>query len=66
MTVKITNIWSQEVETFRGEPEQIVAQLLLEFPWAMTHPRNAGHNPTSIQDVLRRIHTAQDLAVEVE
>jgi hypothetical protein len=66
VTVTVKSISSGGGATFRGDTEQVLAQLLLRYPWAR-RPRSPGdtHDPGSLRDVLARIAGAQDLVVDV-
>ncbi len=66
MTVTVKSISSGGGSTFRGNPEQVLAQLLTRYPWA-ARARSPGdrHDPGSLRDVLARIGGAQDLVVEM-
>lgn len=66
MTVYIRYLHNDEVEQFRGEPEQLVHQLLAKFPWASRDPFNDQHNSYDLQHVLQRIGRAQNLYVTTQ
>lgn len=65
MQVKVTSISSRGIDSFRGNPDQVLAQLLVKFPWAARRrDKSRPHDPGSLRDVLARLEGTQDLMVE--
>ena len=59
MTVKVTNIYSEETQTFKGEPEQIRSELRARYEWL----QNYGYS--TLQQELEKLGNAQAYNVEV-
>lgn len=66
MQVIVRHVNTGAVEYFHGEPEQIVRQLLVKWPWAYRDPRLPDYDPMSLNDVVGRLNRAQNFMVEVE
>ncbi len=67
MIVVVTYTYSRKKRTFKGTPEQVLNQLLLQYPWAArSRGPNMKHDPAKLSDVLSRLNGAEALMVEVE
>lgn len=66
MIVKVTSTYSGDHWLFEGTPADVLAKLLEFFPWASRGPhREAPHDPTSLADVMKRVGSADALALSV-
>jgi hypothetical protein len=65
MQVVITHLHNSAVENFRGEPDQISAQLLTRFPWLSYDPYNPNHSPQNFPDIIARLAAQQNIHVKV-
>lgn len=59
MIVKVTNLYSDETQTFQGEPEQIRSELRARFEWL----QNYGY--ATLQQELSKLGEAQAYQVQV-
>lgn len=66
MQITVRHINDGSIERFRGEPDEIVHQLLVRWPWASQDPANIHHNPSDLNAVIGRLNRAQNFLVEVE
>jgi len=59
MTVKVTNLYSEQTETFQGEPEQVRSELRARFDWLLQY----GYS--TLQQELEKLSETQAFQVEV-
>jgi len=64
MIVKITEMHSHASQTYRGSADDLRRQLLIRYPWAAYSYYNQQHDTESLDDLLFRIGTSQNLSVE--
>jgi hypothetical protein len=60
MVVKVTNLYSEHTDTFKGEPEQIRSELRARYDWLQRY----GY--ATLQQELSKLGEAQAYHVEVE
>ena len=60
MVVKVTNLYSEHTDTFKGEPEQIRSELRARYEWLQRY----GY--ATLQQELEKLGQAQVYHVAVE
>ena len=62
MQVTVTNVYTDQVERFQGEPPAVAHDIAMAFPWLQEYDVRL----TDIRDVLQELEYNQALVVEVE
>jgi UDP-N-acetylmuramate-alanine ligase len=60
MIVKVTNLYSEHTDTFKGEPEQIRSEIRARFDWLQRY------GCATLQQELEKLGQAQAYHVAVE
>ena len=60
MIVSVKNLYSEQTETFKGEPEQIRSELRDRFDWLLRY----GYS--TLQQELEKLSETQAFQVEVQ
>jgi hypothetical protein len=57
--IKVHNAATEETKTFKGTPEQLIAQLDASYAWLKQY------EPNGLQDMIRQLSNQQMFFVEV-